>query len=199
MGPGGHRASILAGLRDLGPVAALLCASASAAALLPAQEALALGKILGRFPRVWFTEIQSRKLGLTLACSHPKRRLYPAPPLYRWESLGTRSSHSQLSSRDFMPFFGCTGSWLCRLSWVVAGWGPFSSLVHGPLKAAASLAAELRLQSWGSAAVEEGLATNSMWNLPRPGTDPVSPPLQVDSQPLAHRGSPVCCCFSPET
>ncbi|XFF82914.1 PREDICTED: translation initiation factor IF-2-like [Capra hircus] len=43
LGPGGHRASILAGLRDLGPVAALLCASASAAALLPAQEALALG------------------------------------------------------------------------------------------------------------------------------------------------------------
>ena len=56
------RASILAGLCDLGPVAALLCASASPAALLPAQEALALGKILGRFPSVWFTEIQSRKL-----------------------------------------------------------------------------------------------------------------------------------------
>ena len=56
------RASILAGLCDLGPVAALLCASASPAALLPAQEALALGKILGRFPSVWFTELVGCRL-----------------------------------------------------------------------------------------------------------------------------------------
>ena len=55
-----------------------------------------------------------------------------------------------------MLLFGCTGSSPCRLSPVVAGWGPFSSLVHKLLKAVASLTAELGFQSWGSVAWDGG-------------------------------------------
>ena len=55
-----------------------------------------------------------------------------------------------------MLLSGCTGSSLFRLARVAAGWGPFSSLVHGLLKAVASLTAELGFQSWGSVARDGG-------------------------------------------
>ena len=55
-----------------------------------------------------------------------------------------------------MLLSGCTGSSLFRLARVAADWGPFSSLVHGLLKAVASLTAELGFQSWGSVARDGG-------------------------------------------
>ena len=71
-------------------------------------------------------------------------------------------------------------------------WGPLFIAVHGPLTIAASLVAEHRLQmrrlsSYGSRAQ----LLRGMWDLPRPGLEPVSPlHWQADSQPLRHQGSP---------
>ncbi|XDA73532.1 hypothetical protein R6Z07F_003757 [Ovis aries] len=49
--------------------------------------------------------------------------------------------------------------------------------------------------------VTSGLSLpSSVPRLPQqPSSLPRKPLHSVDSQPMAHRGSPVCCCFSPET
>ena len=57
-------------------------------------------------------------------------------------------------------------------------WGPLFIAVHGPLTIAASLVAEHRLQmrrlsSCGSRAQ----LLRGMWDLPKPGLEPVSPAL----------------------
>ena len=57
-------------------------------------------------------------------------------------------------------------------------WGPLFIAVRGPLTIAASLVVEHRLQmcrlsSYGS----EAQPLHSMWDLPRPGLEPVSPAL----------------------
>ena len=57
-------------------------------------------------------------------------------------------------------------------------WGPLFIVVHGPLTITASLVAEYRLQmrrlsNCGSRA----LLLRGMWDLPRPGLEPMSPAL----------------------
>ena len=82
-------------------------------------------------------------------------------------------------------------------------WGPPFIAVRGPLTVAASLVAEHRLQtrrlsSCGSRALEHRLSScgsqaqllRGMWDLPRPGLEPMSPALAGGSQPLHHQGSP---------
>ena len=69
--------------------------------------------------------------------------------------------------------------------------GPLFIMVRGPLTVAASLVAEHRLQmrrlsSCGSRAQ----LLCGMWDLPRPGLEPVPLHWQADSQPLRHQGSP---------
>ena len=69
-------------------------------------------------------------------------------------------------------------------------WGPLLIVVCGPLIIVASLVAEHRLQmcrlsncgSWAQSLC-------GMWDLPRPGLEPVSLHWQADSQPLRHQGS----------
>ena len=51
--------------------------------------------------------------------------------------------------------------------------GPLFIAVHGPLTIAASLVVEHRLSNCGSRAQ----LLHSMWDLPRPGLEPVSPAL----------------------
>ena len=70
--------------------------------------------------------------------------------------------------------------------------GPFFITVHGPLAVAASLVAEhglqtCRLSSCGS----QDQLLRGMWDLPRPGLEPVSPHWQADSQPLRLQGGPI--------
>ena len=70
-------------------------------------------------------------------------------------------------------------------------WGSLFIAMRGPLIIAASLVAEHRLQmrrlsNCGSRAQ----LLRGMWDLPRPGLEPVSPALAADSQPLRHQGSP---------
>ena len=70
-------------------------------------------------------------------------------------------------------------------------WGPLFIAVHGPLTIVASLVAEHRLQmrtlsSCGSRAQ----LPCSMWDLPRPGLEPVSPALAGRFSTTAPPGKP---------
>ena len=69
--------------------------------------------------------------------------------------------------------------------------GPLFIAVHGPLTIAASLVAEhrlqkLRLSSYGSGAQ----LLRGMWDLPRPGLEPVSPALAGRFSTAAPPGKP---------
>ena len=70
--------------------------------------------------------------------------------------------------------------------------GPLFIAVRRPLTIAASLVAEHRLQTHRlSNCGSRAQLLRSMWDLPRPGLEPVCPlHWQADSQPLCHQGSP---------
>ena len=75
-------------------------------------------------------------------------------------------------------------------------WGPLFIAVRGPLTIAASLVAEDRLQmrrlsNCGSRAQ----LLRSMWDLPRPGLEPVSPALAGGFLTTAPPGKPLKCVF----
>ena len=71
-------------------------------------------------------------------------------------------------------------------------WGPLFIAVRRPLTVAASLVAEHRLQTRRlSNRGSRPQLLRGMWDLPRPGLEPVSPALAADSQPLRHQGSPL--------
>ena len=76
------------------------------------------------------------------------------------------------------------------ISLVAASRGHFIA-VRGPLTVAASLVAEHRLQTRRlSSCGSRVQLLRGMWDLPRPGLEPVSLHWQADSQPLRHQGSP---------
>ena len=64
--------------------------------------------------------------------------------------------------------------------------GPLFITVRGPLTIAASLVAEHRLSSCGSRAQ----LLRGMWDLPRPGLEPVSPALAGGFSTTAPPGKP---------
>ena len=69
--------------------------------------------------------------------------------------------------------------------------GPLFIAVRGPLTIAASLVAQRRLQTRRlSNRGSRAQLLRSMWDLPRPGLEPVPLHWQADSQPLRHQGSP---------
>ena len=76
-------------------------------------------------------------------------------------------------------------------------WGPLFIAVHGPLTIVASLVAEHRLQtrrlsncgSWAQ-------LLRGMWDLPRPGLEPVSPVLAGRFSTTAPSGKPYNLCFN---
>ena len=75
-------------------------------------------------------------------------------------------------------------------------WGPLFITVRGPLTIAASLVAEDRLQmrrlsSCGSRAQ----LLHGMWDLPRPGREPVSPALAGRFSTTAPPGKPLYLIF----
>ena len=69
--------------------------------------------------------------------------------------------------------------------------GPLFIAVHGPLTVAASLVAEHRLQTRGlSNCGSRAQLLRSMWDLPRPGLEPVSPALAGRFSTTAPPGKP---------
>ena len=81
---------------------------------------------------------------------------------------------------------------LCARAFSSCGkWGPLFIVVRGPLAIAASLAAEHRLQTrrlrnCGS----RDQPLRGMWDLPRPGLEPVSPALSGRFSTTAPPGKP---------
>ena len=76
-------------------------------------------------------------------------------------------------------------------------WGPLFIAVRGPLTITASLVAEHRLQmrrlsNCGSRA----WSLRGMWDLPRPGLEPVSPALAGRFSTTAPPGKPLACFLS---
>ena len=70
-------------------------------------------------------------------------------------------------------------------------WGPLFITVHGPLTIAASLAAEHRLQTRRlSNCGSQAQLLRGMWDLPRPGLEPVFPALAGRFSTTAPPGKP---------
>ena len=92
----------------------------------------------------------------------------------------------------FIYFWLCLGLCFCaRASSSCGEWGPLFIAVRGPLTVAASLVAEhkfqtRRLSSCGSRAQ----LLRGMWDLPRPGLEPVSPALAGRLSTTAPPGKP---------
>ena len=88
--------------------------------------------------------------------------------------------------------------WLCwvfvsvrGLSLVVASVGPLFIAVRGPLTIAASLVAEHRLQTRRlSSCGSRAQPFRGMWDLPRPGLEPMSPALAGGFSTTAPPGKP---------
>ena len=81
------------------------------------------------------------------------------------------------------------------LSLVVASGGPLFIAVHGPLTIAASLVAEQRLQTLRlSSCGPRAQLLRGMWDLPRPGLEPVSPALAGRLSTTAPPGKPPFIC-----
>ena len=77
-------------------------------------------------------------------------------------------------------------------------WGPFFIAVRGPLTIAASLVAEHRLQTRRlSNCGSQAQSLRGMWDLPRPGREPVSPALAGRFSTTAPPGKPACLFFIP--
>ena len=69
--------------------------------------------------------------------------------------------------------------------------GPLFIVVHGPLTVAASLVAEHRLQKRRlSSCGSRAQLLRGMWDLPRPGLEPVSPALAGGLSTTAPPGKP---------
>ena len=69
--------------------------------------------------------------------------------------------------------------------------GPFLIVVHGPLTIVASLVAEHRLQTRRlSSCGSRAQLLRGMWDLPRPGLEPVSPALAGRFSTTAPPGKP---------
>ena len=95
-------------------------------------------------------------------------------------------------------FLAVLGLRFCaRAFYSCSEWGPLFIAMRGPLTVAASLVAEHslqmpRLSSCGSWAQ----LLHSMWDLPRPGLEPVSPALAGRFSTTAPPGKPFCPFFN---
>ena len=75
-------------------------------------------------------------------------------------------------------------------------WGPLFIAVRGPLTIAASLVVEHRLQTCRlSNCGSRAQLLRGMWDLPRPGLEPVSPALAGRFLTTAPPGKPSCISF----
>ena len=78
-------------------------------------------------------------------------------------------------------------------------WGPLFIVVHGPLTITASLVAEHRLQTRRlSNCGSQAQLLRGMWDLPRPGLEPVSAALAGRFSTTAPPGKPPTACFKGE-
>ena len=93
----------------------------------------------------------------------------------------------------FIYLFGVLGLRFCaRASSSCGKRGPFLIAVRGPLTVAASLVAEHRLQTrMLSSCGSRAQPLRGMWDLPKPGLEPVSPALAGRFSTTAPPGKPL--------
>ena len=112
----------------------------------------------------------------------------------RWEKK-VRKKIGQLDMLSFFfnfylliyLFMAVLGLRFCARAFSSCGkWGPLFIAVRGPLIIVASLVAEHRLSNCGSRAQ----LLRGMWDLPRPGLEPVSPALAGRFSTTAPPGNP---------
>ena len=89
-------------------------------------------------------------------------------------------------------FLAVLGLRFCERAFSSCGkWGPLFIAVHGPLTVAASPVAEHRLQTRRlSSCGSRAQLLRGMWDLPRPGLEPVSPALAGRFSTTAPPGKP---------
>ena len=90
-------------------------------------------------------------------------------------------------------FLAVLGLHFCARAFSSCGeWGPLFIAVRGPLTIAASLVAEHRLQTGRlSNCGSRAQLLRGMWDLPRPGLEPVSPALAGRFSTTAPPGKPL--------
>ena len=95
----------------------------------------------------------------------------------------------------FIYFMAMLGLRFCARAFSSCGkWGPLFIAVRGPLTIAASLAAEHRLQTGRlSNCGSRAQLLRGMWDLPRPGLEPICPALAGGFSTTAPPGKP--CVF----
>ena len=98
----------------------------------------------------------------------------------------------EISKEVFFFFLAVLGLRFCARAFSRCGeWGPLFIAVHGPLTVAASLVAEHRLQMRRlSSYSSRTQLLRGMWDLPRPGFEPVSPALAGRLSTTAPPGKP---------
>ena len=91
-------------------------------------------------------------------------------------------------------FMAVLGLCFCARAFSSCGkWGPLFIAVCGPRTVAASLVAEHRLQTRRlSNCGSQAQLLRSMWDLPRPGFEPMSPALAGRFSTTAPPGKPLC-------
>ena len=96
-------------------------------------------------------------------------------------------------------FLAVLGLRFCARAFSSCGkWGPLFIAAHGPLTIAASLVAEHRLQTLRlSSCGSRAQLLCSMWDLPRPGLEPVSPALAGRFSTTAPPGKSCSCVLMP--
>ena len=89
-------------------------------------------------------------------------------------------------------FLAVLGLHFCARAFSSCGeWGPLFIVVRGPLTVVASLVAEHRLQTRRlSSYSSRAQSLRGMWDLPRPGLEPVSPALAGRFSTTAPPGKP---------
>ena len=94
--------------------------------------------------------------------------------------------------------FGLLGLRFCVRAFSSCGeWGPLFIAVHGPLTIAASLVAEHRLQTRRlSSCGSWAQLLRGMWDVPRPGLEPVSTALAGRFSTTAPPGKPCLVSFA---
>ena len=92
-----------------------------------------------------------------------------------------------------MFIFAVLGPRFCARAFSSCGeWGPLFIVVRGPLTIAASLVGEQRLQTLRlSSCGPRAQLLRGMWDLPRPGLEPVSPELAGRFSTTAPPGKPL--------
>ena len=95
-------------------------------------------------------------------------------------------------------FMAVLGLRFCARAFSSCGkWGPLFIAVRGPLTIAASLVAEHRLQTRRlSSCGSRARPLRGMWDLPRPGLEPMSPALAGGLSTTAPPGKPLFLVFN---